>query len=305
MPELPEVEVVRLFLTPKLKGQTITALKILSSKPARLSGSFSGDPKKLIGKKIKKITRHGKQLSIHLSNHLILLIHLKMTGQLVILSAVEGSVPQKTILGHSTPTLTQKPLPHRSTRLIFTFSDNSKLFFNDQRKFGWIRLLTASQVKQFQSVLGPDLLSSQFTPAYFYRQLQLSCRPIKSLLHDQNRFAGIGNIYANDALFLAGIHPLTPSKKISSFKSKKLRLYLLKIIRQSIKAGGSTARDNQYTCPATAGARPDGTPGANQYNFRVYQKQDRPCLVCSTPINRLKISGRSAFFCPRCQKPVK
>jgi len=288
MPELPEVEIVRLVLTPKLKSQTITGLKILTDK------SFLGNPKKLINQKIVRLSRHGKQLSIHLSNRHILLVHLKMTGQFI----YQGHHRQKTILGHTTPTLKQKPLPNRSTRLIFTFSDKSKLFFNDQRKFGWIRLLTVSQVKKFQTILGPDLLSSQFTPAYFYRQLQLSSRPVKNLLHDQSRFAGIGNIYANDALFLAKIHPLTPANQISRFKSNQLHRHLLDIIDQSIQAGGSTARDNQYL-------RPDGTPGRHQYNFRVYQKQDQPCLVCSTPLRRLKISGRSAFFCPHCQKLVK
>jgi len=280
MPELPEVEVVRLFLTPKLKGRTITNLKILTHK------SFLGNPKKLVGQKITHLSRHGKQLSIYLQNKRVLLIHLKMTGQLI----YQSHQSQKTI--H------QKTLPNRSTRLIFTFSDRSKLFFNDQRKFGWIRLLTSSQVKKFQSTLGFDLLSLQFIPAYFYHQLQLSSRPVKNLLHDQSRFAGIGNIYANDALFLAKIHPLTPVNQISRFKSRQLYRHLLDIINQSIQAGGSTARDNRYL-------HPDGTPGHNQYNFRVYQKEGQPCLVCSTPIKRIKISGRSTFFCPHCQKPVK
>ena len=294
MPELPEVEIVRLFLTPSLKNKTIVDLKILTQK------SFSGQTKKLIGQKITRLSRHGKQLSIHLSNHHILLVHLKMTGQLIYQDR-----HQKTILGHATPTLNQKTLPNRSTRLVFTFSDGSNLFFNDQRKFGWVRLLTISQVKQFQSTLGPDLLSPQFTPTYFYRQLQLSSRPVKSLLHDQSRFAGIGNIYANDALFLAKIHPLTPANQISLYKSRLLHLHLLDIINQSIQVGGSTARDNQYPRPATAGVHPDGTPGDNQYNFRVYQRAGDPCLLCSTPITRLKISGRSTFLCPLCQKPLK
>jgi len=288
MPELPEVEIIRLFLTPSLKNKTIVDLKILTQK------SFSGQTKKLIGQKITRLSRHGKQLSIHLSGRHILLVHLKMTGQLI----YQSHQSRKTILGHATPTLNQKPLPNRSTRLIFTFSDGSKLYFNDQRKFGWVRLLTISRVKQFQSTLGPDLLLPQFTPAYFYRQLQRSSRPVKNLLHDQSRFAGIGNIYANDALFLAKIHPLTPANQISRYKSRLLHRHLLDIINQSIQAGGSTARDNQYV-------RPNATPGDNQYNFRVYQRAGEPCLLCSTPITRLKISGRSAFFCPHCQKPLK
>ncbi len=284
MPELPEVEVIRQFLTPKLVGQTVAKLDILNSK------SFQGDPKFIIDQKIAKLSRLGKQLSIYLANDFILLIHLKMTGQLVYRDSYT------TILGHPTPKQNQLKLPHSHTRFIFSFSNHSKLFFNDMRKFGWIRLLSLQEVKQFQSKLSPDLLSKKFTPLYFYRQLQTSSRPVKSLLHDQNRFAGIGNIYANDALFLAAIHPLTSANKISFAKSKKLHLHLLKIIRQSIKAGGSTARDNRYI-------RPDGTPGQNQYNFRVYQRLRKPCFACSTLIRKITISGRSAFFCPRCQKP--
>jgi len=285
MPELPEVEVIRQFLTPKLIGQTIVKVDILIAK------SFQGDPKLIIGQKITKLSRIGKQLSIHLANKLILLIHLKMTGQLIY-----QTKSSHTTLGHSTPQKNKQKLPHSHTRLIFSFSNHSKLFFNDMRKFGWLRLLTPQALKNFQATLGPDLLSRKFTSTYFHRQLQTSSRPVKSLLHDQNRFAGIGNIYANDALFLATIHPLTPANKISAVKSEKLHLYLLKIIRQSITAGGSTARDNQYL-------HPDGTPGANQYNFLVYQRLGEPCFSCSTFIKKITISGRSAFFCPHCQKP--
>jgi len=221
MPELPEVEVIRLFLAPKLTGQTISGLKVLNPK------SFQGDPGLVVGQKIIKLSRLGKQLSFHLANDLILLIHLKMTGQLVYQDS------QKIILGHPTPKRNRLKLPHSHTRLFFTFQDKTQLFFNDMRKFGWIKLLKSSAIKKFQSTLGPDLLSKKFTPLYFHHQLQASSRPIKSLLHDQNRFAGIGNIYANDALFLASIHPLTPANKISLVQAEKLHLHLLKIIRQS------------------------------------------------------------------------
>jgi len=277
MPELPEVEVIRQFLTPKLVGLSFIHLDILNP------GSFSGQPRLFLGQKITALSRLGKQLSIHFGPKLSLLVHLKMTGQLIY-----QDQSSSTTLGHASPRRSSH------TRLIFTLSDSSKLFFNDMRKFGWIRLLKTYQLKKFQANLGPDLLSPKFTPSYFRRQLRSSSRPVKSLLHDQNRFAGIGNIYANDALFLAGIHPLTPSNKISSLKSKKLHLYLLQIINQSVKAGGSTARDNQYL-------RPDASPGTNQYHFRVYQRQGQPCLVCSTPIEKIKVSGRSTFFCPHCQ----
>jgi formamidopyrimidine-DNA glycosylase len=290
MPELPEVEVVKLHLELKLLHKTITKIEILSPK------SFIGDPKKVINNKIIKFSRLGKQLSLHLSNHLILLIHLKMTGQLILVSPClpasggsKGDLEGLVMLGHPTSTINPK-----STRLIFTFNDKSKLFFNDQRKFGWVKLLSQAELVQAQSNLGLDIFNPKFTPKYLFSQLQKSRRPIKATLLDQHFFAGIGNIYACDALFLAGIHPNLPANKISRFKALKLYRPLLSIMRQSVSAGGSTAKDNKYV-------KPDGTSGQNQFFFRVYQRKGEPCLKCGTKIEYLKIGARGTFFCPHCQ----
>jgi len=280
MPELPEVEVVRLFLDSHLIGKTISNLEIISPK------SFSGDPKKVINQKIIKTSRTGKQLSLHLSNNLILLFHLKMTGQIIL---------GEFVFGHPTPKEDKSILPNKSTRLVFTFSDNSQLFFNDQRKFGWVKLLTPDELIDYQKNLGLDILSSKFTPKYFYHQIQTTSRPIKSVLLDQNKFAGIGNIYANDSLFLTKISPKTPANKINLKKSELLVFFLKKIMIDSIKVGGSTAKDNKYI-------HPDGSVGQNQFNFQVYQRDGEPCLICQTPIKRIKIGGRSTFYCPKCQK---
>ncbi|MCX6726310.1 MAG: bifunctional DNA-formamidopyrimidine glycosylase/DNA-(apurinic or apyrimidinic site) lyase [Candidatus Shapirobacteria bacterium] len=285
MPELPEVEVVKLFLEDKLLNSTITDLEILNKK------SFIGDPKKVINQKIVKFSRIGKQLSIHLSNKLILLVHLKMTGQLIFHPSLsrEGK-GVGFMLGHPTSTINSK-----STRLIFKFNNGSVLFFNDQRKFGWIKILSPRELTESQLNLGKDIFDSEFTPQYLYSQLQTSSRPVKLVLLDQNKFAGIGNIYANDALFLAKIHPQTSSKKITLNQAKLIHQSLIDIMRQSILAGGSTAKDNKYV-------RPDGSFGQNQFKFRVYQRLGEPCLVCSTPIKKLQLGGRGTFYCPQCQK---
>ncbi|MDD4937890.1 MAG: bifunctional DNA-formamidopyrimidine glycosylase/DNA-(apurinic or apyrimidinic site) lyase [Candidatus Shapirobacteria bacterium] len=289
MPELPEVEVVRLFLESKLTNKTISNLEIITPK------SFIGNPKAVIGQKIIKFTRLGKQLSIHLQNKLIILFHLKMTGQIIYSPfSLKGVPAGRGIFGHPTKDAFTV-LPNKSTRLIFTFSDKSRAFFNDQRKFGWVKILTQSELKDFQKNIGLDILSSDFTDKYFYQQLQTTSRPIKSVLLDQNKFAGIGNIYANDALFLAKINPMTSSKKISRPKSKILHQYLIDLMKESISHGGSTAKDNKYI-------HPDGTVGQHQYHFRVYQRDKQPCLICQTPIKRIKIGGRGTFFCPNCQK---
>lgn len=301
MPELPEVEVVKLFLEQKLLRKTIIKLEILNPK------SFIGKPELVEGQKIIKFSRIGKQLSIHLSNKLILLIHLKMTGQLILFPSLsrEGSgvgLDQRGVLmGHPTKDAFSR-LPNKSTRVIFHFSKigaaladaQGVLYFNDQRKFGWVRVYSSKELKLFQSNLGLDIFDSKFSPKYLYSQLQKSRRPIKIVLLDQHYFAGIGNIYANDALFLSGIHPQTPSNKISSSKALKLYSSLLSIMRQSVLAGGSTARDNKYL-------RPDGTSGQNQFFFRVYERKGEPCLNCGTKIEYFKLGGRGTFFCPHCQ----
>jgi formamidopyrimidine-DNA glycosylase len=280
MPELPEVETVRLFLDSHILGKTISRIEILNSK------SFIGNSKLATNQTIISTSRLGKQLSIHLKNKLILLFHLKMTGQVIIGDSV---------FGHPTPKEDKSVLPNKSTRVVFTFSDHTKLYFNDQRKFGWVKVLTKNELAEFQKNVGIDVLSSSFTDKYFYTQLQKTTRAIKTVLLDQSKFAGVGNIYANDALFLTKIHPQTPSNKLTKAKSIKLRQNLVNLMKESLFHGGSTARDNKYI-------HPDGTVGQHQYYFRVYQRNKEPCLVCKTPIKRIKISGRGTFFCPKCQK---
>ena len=282
MPELPEVEVVRLFLQSHLIGKTISKLDIITPK------SFIGNPESTKGQKITNTSRVGKQLSLHLKNGLILLFHLKMTGQIIY---------KGVSLGHPTPKEDKTSLPNKSTRLIFTFLDKSKLYFNDQRKFGWVKVLNQPELAEAQKNLGLDILSPKFTPQYFYCQLQSSSRSVKSVLLDQSKFAGIGNIYANDVLFLSHIHPDTPSNKISLLKVRILRKKLINLLKESISQGGSTAKDNKYI-------HPDGSHGQHQFSFQVYQRDGQPCLKCQTLIKKIKIGGRGTFYCPQCQKPL-
>ena len=283
MPELPEVEIDRRFLEKSILRQTITDIKVLNNK------SFDADPQQVVNQKIIRFSRRGKQLSVHLSNKFILLFHLKMTGQLILMG------DSRVALGHPTPDMLTSSLPNNSTRVIFEFANKSALYFNDQRKFGWIKLFSPQDLFEFQKGLGVDILDDEFTPIYFQNQLSHTSRPVKTVLLDQSKFAGIGNIYANDALFLAKIHPALPANNLTSTQSQKLHSFLVEIIKESISHGGSTAKDLKYL-------RPDGTTGSHQYHFRVYQKEGDPCLLCHTPIHRFKQSGRSSFFCPHCQK---
>lgn len=297
MPELPEVETVKRFLEAKVLHQKILSLDILNQK------SFDGDPADVVGQTIVHFKRQGKQLSAHLSNGLIILFHLKMTGQLIILPALSsrrsaeeeeglGKGLAPIMLGH--PTKFEK-YPNKSTRVIFHFK-NIDLFFNDQRKFGWIKIFTPDALKHFQRDLGVDIIGDEFTLDYFQNQLTTSSRAIKLVILDQTKFAGIGNIYANDALFMAKIHPQTPANQVQSSKAQTLHSSILKVINESILNGGSTMRDNKYV-------RPDGSYGENQFHFRVYQKVGEPCPVCKTKIQRIVVGGRGTFFCLKCQKP--
>jgi len=290
MPELPEVETVRLFLDQHILGKTIAQIEILNSK------SFVGNPELVEGQTIISTSRLGKQLSLHLKNHLTLLFHLKMTGQIIVYSplSLKGVSEGRGIFGHPTKDAFDS-LPNKSTRVIFTFSDGTKLFFNDQRKFGWVKLFNQNELTEFQKDVGIDALSSDFTDDYFYHQLQKTSRAVKLVLLDQSKFAGIGNIYDNDALFLSRLHPQTPSNKITKKQAKILRQNLVDLMKESLFHGGSTAKDNKYI-------HPDGSVGQHQYYFRVYQRDGQPCQNCQTPIKRIKVGGRGTFFCPVCQK---
>lgn len=304
MPELPEVETIRRQLEPKLIGQIISDVQILSPK------SFCGDPKKIIGQKIISLTRIGKQLSLNLSNNYTILAHFKMTGSLFFQPQKHTRVIIKLnncIAPLSTPSCVIARNPHPAESLSAHWRkaipsgsprsarDDTNLYFSDLRKFGWLKLFTRSQLAESQKNLGPDILSPDFSEKYFFKQLQSSSRSIKIFLLDQTKFAGIGNIYACDSLFLSKINPLTPSKNISLSKANALCRNLKKIMSESILHGGSTARDRGYLMP-------DGNDGRHQDHFLVYQRENEKCFICNTKIKRIKQGGRSTFYCPHCQK---
>jgi formamidopyrimidine-DNA glycosylase len=201
------------------------------------------------------------------------------------------------VIARNPPSGGDEAIPLESLRPPQTqgLRDDTSLYFSDLRKFGWLKIFTQTELIQAQKNLGIDILSPDFTKKYFYNQLQKSKRPIKILLLDQTKFAGIGNIYACDSLFLSKINPLTPAQNISLSKSNTLCSNLQKIMSESILHGGSTARDRGYLLP-------DGNSGKHQDHFLVYQRENEKCLVCKAKIKRIKQGGRSTFYCPHCQK---
>jgi len=281
MPELPEVETIKLKLEPLVKGKVIKEIRVLEKK------QFIGDYKKIIGKEIQGLRRKGKVITIILSDNLFLSIHLKLSGQLLFASNLDQPVFKYTIPFTKTTTM-----PANTTRVIFKFKDKSGLFFNDLRKFGWIKLLNKPYEPR-----GIDILSQDFNLVFFKNLISSSKKNIKFLLLDQEKIAGIGNIYANDALFLAKINPLRKSDSLTEKEIKELYQSIKKVIFQGIKDQGSSGADEAFILP-------DASKGKHQRHFLVYQKENKPCIICGSLIKRIKQGGRSSFFCPRCQ-PVK
>lgn len=287
MPELPEVETIRAGLSKLLPGLAIADVwhdwqKSFPNAPADVA-------RFMVNAKIENVSRRAKVLIIELSSNYSLVIHLKMTGQLVFRGQTGFGA------GHPSDSLIGK-LPDKSTRVILDFKDGSKLFFNDQRKFGWMRLLPSVEVPEidFFKKVGPEPLEDDFTAADFIQRLQRRKNsPIKAVLIDQTIIAGVGNIYADEALWAAKIHPSAPVKNISRLKLVALYNGLRDILSLSIKKGGST--DRNYV---DAG----GKKGSYLSFAQVFRRQGQPCARCGVKIEKLRVAGRGTHICPRCQK---
>lgn len=342
MPELPEVEIVRIGLSKLITGQKI--LSVWHDWPKSFPNAPSDVKKFIVGAKITAVKRRAKVLLIELDNKYTLLLHLKMTGQLV----YRGE--QNFGAGHPTESLIGK-LPDKSTRVILFLTDKTavplessarkkrgaeqgvdvlqrvstgvsdtaidqerwrsfglrpkagqrvgQLFFNDQRKFGWMRLLPTVEVPNidFMKKLGPEPLATDFTAKDFRARLQK--RPnsnIKSVLLDQKIIAGVGNIYVDESLWGAKVHPFTLVKNIPAVKSNILFKELRHVLKLSIEKGGST--DRNYVDA-------EGKKGSYIKFARVFRREGQPCPRCNSTIIKLRVAGRGTHICPKCQRKPK
>jgi formamidopyrimidine-DNA glycosylase len=288
MPELPEVETVRIGLDRLLPGRTIAAVDF--DWPKSFPNAEADVQQFLIGAKVVKIARRAKVLLIELSSKYSLVIHLKMTGQLVF-----RSPSQRFGAGHPSASLISE-LPDKSTRVILAFSDDSKLFFNDQRKFGWMRLIPTAEVinLDFFQKVGPEPLAADFTWQQFAERLQR--RPnsnVKAVLLDQTVVAGIGNIYADESLWGAKIHPLTLVRELSDQQLWTLYEELVFVLKLAIEKGGST--DRNYV-------NAEGKKGSYMSFARVFRREGKPCERCGTTITKTRVAGRGTHLCPHCQR---
>jgi formamidopyrimidine-DNA glycosylase len=288
MPELPEVETVRLGLSGLLPGLQIKHVE--HDWPKGFPNAPADVEQFVIGARVRAVRRRAKVLIIDLSTDYSFVIHLKMTGQLVFRSKTArfgAGHPNDSLIGE---------LPDKSTRVIFSFTDGSKLFFNDQRKFGWARLLPTVEVEQldfFQKV-GPEPLGADFTAeAFIARLMRRSKSGSKAVLLDQTVVAGIGNIYADESLWGAKIHPETKVQDVPKAKLKKLYEALRAVLQLSIEKGGST--DRNYV-------NHEGRRGSYLTFANVFRREGQPCPRCGTTIIKLRVAGRGTHICPNCQK---
>jgi formamidopyrimidine-DNA glycosylase len=288
MPELPEVETVRIGLQQFLPGRRV--LQVTHDWPKGFPNADTDVKTFLISATVQGVRRRAKVLLIDLNTHYTLVIHLKMTGQLVFRGDHE-----RFGAGHPNDSLVGE-LPDKSTRVIFTFADHSHLFFNDQRKFGWIRLLPTPEVANldfFQKV-GPEPLAADFTAQQFMTRLRRRTKSgIKTVLLDQTVVAGIGNIYADESLWSAKIHPEARVQTLSDAQLTTLFKAMRTILNLSIEKGGSTDR----TYVDAKGQRGSYLTFAN-----VFRREGQPCPRCGTTILKTKVAGRGTHICPSCQR---
>lgn len=292
MPELPEVESIRRKLNTILANRQIQQIEVLREKSFLAFPTLSAD---LINQSILEVKRRAKILQIVLSGERDFLIHLKMTGQLIFV----GLDGQRAGGGHPSADWIND-LPAKHTRVIFTFTDGSRLFFNDMRVFGWIRSPLKKDVSKEFVNYGPDINDPNLTTEYLLEQAKKRSIPIKQFIMDNKVLCGVGNIYASESLFTIGLNPEVPAKEVASKEMAKLLQAMQEIIERSTQLGGTTF-DGKYVGV-------DGFAGGFQNELKVYGRDGEKCFVCGAGIKRIKQGGRGTFFCPVCQQksqPIK
>lgn len=269
MPELPEVEVIARGLERTLVGRTITSIEAVSL--TRLSEPAETLVPRVVGRAIRRVYRRAKVLLIEMDDGLTLVFHLKMTGRVV----------------HG-----EKRAVHKHDRILFTLDDGSQLVFSDMRKFGYVRSFTPGELENwaFLQKAGPEPLET--SPTELADRIKGRKVSIKGLLLNQSVVVGIGNIYADEVLFRAGLHPETRGDRVSRAKAVTLFTELQAVLRQAIAENGSSIRDY---------VNADGDAGAFQNSFNVYGKKGQECGACKSSLKALKVAGRTSTFCPKCQ----
>ncbi len=286
MPELPEVEVLVRGLRDELIGRVIQSVQI--SKPKMWQGIESTD---IIGKKINSIERIAKLIVISLSGGFSILIHLKMTGQLIFVdpsgAKIAGGHPDDQFLANQ---------PSKYTHIVFDFDDGSHLYFNDMRQFGYVKVVNTSALLDHKHIatIGVEPFAPEFTFQYLFDALQRRPKTtVKQVLMDQTVIGGIGNIYCDESLFEAKISPKRKAASITEIESGNLHSSIIKTLEKGIKYGGTSYKDYVHH---------NGTKGTMQDHLQVYRRHGQKCLRCGNIISRTIIGGRGTHFCAECQE---
>ncbi len=274
MPELPEVETYVRDLAPLLGGRQVLSATV--AWPRSIAAPDAENFVTLIaGQRFEHFARRGKYMLLGLESGMTLIVHLRMTGRLI------------TVAGNA-------PLPSH-THVVMTLEHGERLIFQDARKFG--RLWLTPDPAMVLAHLGPEPFAADFTPAYLAARLHGRAAPIKALLLDQGLVAGVGNIYADEALFRAGIHPRRPAGSLGAAEVAALYAAVQTVLTLGIaKAGSSLGGSSLQNY-----SRPGGVPGGFQEEFKVFRRTGQPCPVCGTPITRIVVAQRGTHFCPYCQ----
>lgn len=267
MPELPEVETIRAQLALRLVGRTLARVEILDPRLTRPFDLFEVT-EELEGDRIAAVERRGKYLVLRLESGLVLLVHLRMTGSFGF-----------------------EPASH--VRAVLELDDGTRLVYRDVRRFGtWLVLEGVELDPYLAGRTGPEPLGSRFTAEWLARRLSVRRAPLKAVLLDQRVVAGLGNIYADEALWRARLNPLRPANSLEPVEVRSLHRAIRAALRAGIERQGATLRDY---------AAPDGSSGAMQEEFRVYGREGEPCPRCGTLIAKARVGGRGTWFCPHCQ----
>lgn len=274
MPELPEVEIIRRMIAGKVEKRTIRDIEILL--PRLIKWPSASEFLAVIrGKTINSLERCGKYLLFFLSEQRVLVIHLRMTGRLYYVS--------------------ETMRPDSYVRIVFHLDNGDRLFYSDTRTLGTLYLLPESELSRIAGIanMGPEPLTPEFNEAYLQDIFKTRTGKIKSILLDQKLIGGLGNIYADEALALAGIRPERKAESLSSREITALYLAINKVIEAGINDGGTSFRDYLDG---------EGRKGKHQEHLYVYGRKDEPCRNCGTPIVKINVGGRGTHFCPSCQK---
>lgn len=286
MPELPEVETVARDLNRYLRGQVITDIKKVGAHNRILQTPLSTIRKRLHGQKVQRVFRRAKLVIFETTDYAVI-IHLKMTGQLIYVKH------KPLVVGGHPIVSTGTTVPNQYTRLTIHFKQGGILYFNDLRKFGWLKVVTKQEFKILEATLGLEPLSPAFTLPVFEAMIAQRRAPIKAVLLEQKKLVGLGNIYVDEVLFAAKIRPTRSAVSLTKAEIRKLWQAIPRLLRLAIQKRGTTF--SNFRDPA-------GLKGNFVFFLKVYGRCKETCLVCGRPLRKTRVAGRGTHWCAHCQR---